>query len=421
MKRSLKEFSTVMPGFGFSEALGQVPVTAHCEETHVQCAMGTPARRAFDELDLKLRQQVDANAVSLASLAGQSALPALSISSTPAKTCESTSCCSSRPAGSPPNGLDVSSVVCEVDASVARGVFYDFARQDNHPRIQVYPSSLEWKSVYTLPGAKHGELSAVCSYDAEDGRQGLEFHAEIEPVESVSRIELDYDVQRKQLESTLEISHGETVGRVETRRDRLRRATLKTTHERFAAVSGSVSSLVYSEDRNVKVELFKRKHARGERDGSGDPTGLPRSRGGGLALSVPTMRVDVAGDRVKELAFKQWFWGDQMDVHVAMKRASTDTGEVKVGMGTCFWDLNVRSIRYDGSDWGREVPRIDFKTKGAIGYEVGYDDGKVQLGVGGSPGSSDAKVKVKMEYAAAGHTGAANGGISCYAGFYLPL
>lgn len=404
-----------MPGLGFSEALGQVPITARCEETHVQCAMGTPARRAFDELDLKLRQQMDANAVSLV---GQpvAALPALSISTNPAKTSRPISCCSSSPSSTPAKRLDISSVVCDVDASVARGVFYDFARQDNHPRIQVYPSSLEWTSTYVLPGATNGKLSAVCGYDAEDGFLGPDIHAEIEPVESVSRVELDYDVQRKQLESALEISHGKTVGRLETRCDRLRRATLKTTHERLAAVSGSVSSLGYSEDGSVKLELFKRKHARGESDSSGGPSNRQ-----GLGLSMPTMRF-VRKERMKEVCVKQWFYNDRFDVHVTMKRASADKDEIKVGAGTRSWDLNVRSVRCDGSDRNREVPRIAFKTKGALGCEVGYEDGNVKLAIGGAPRNcADAKIKVKMECSAAGGTRVVSSNVSYYAGFYLPL
>ena len=394
--------------FGFQEALGQVPITARCDDTHVQCAMGTPARMAFDELDLRLRQQSDANAVSLV---GQptTALPALSISTPPATTVAATSCCSSRRSKAPAKRLDISSVVCDVDASFARGVFYDFARQDNHPRIEVHPSSLEWASRYALPGTRNGEVSALVSYDAQERCHGLDIHAEIEPVESASRIELDYDVHRKQLDSVLEISCGKTVGRLETRRGVLRRATLKTTHERLAAVSRGVSSLGYSDDGSVKLELFKRKHERGEGDAG------PTARRG-LGLTVPTLRL-VRKERVKEVCVKQWFLNDRFDVHVTMKRASADGEEVTVGAGTHRWDFNVRSVPSDG---GMKVPRINLKTKGALGCEVGYEDGKVKLTVGGTPGNcADAKVKLNMEYSTSAGTRVSTANVSC--GFYLPL
>ena len=223
--------------FGFQEALGQVPITARCDDTHVQCAMGTPARMAFDELDLRLRQQSDANAVSLV---GQptTALPALSISTTPATTVAATSCCSSRRSKAPAKRLDISSVVCDVDASFARGVFYDFARQDNHPRIEVHPSSLEWASRYAF--ARERGMARYLPWSATMPRSAA--------TAWISTPRLSPSSQHRGSSSTTmfignswipcwRYRAGRPWVRLETRRGVLRRATLKTTHERLAAVS----------------------------------------------------------------------------------------------------------------------------------------------------------------------------------------
>ena len=409
-----------MTGFGFADALGTTGILERCEERCTQCATGTPARHAFDELDLVLRRQSEAQSVSLVP---STTLPPMSIAATsrPGKnvrqhaSTSASSCCSSR---TPAKRVDLSSVVCDVDASIARTIFYDFARQDNHPRIEIHPSSLEWSSFFDIPGTRGGELSTIYSYDAEDDRHGLDIHAHIEPLESISRVELDYDVQKKEFESTWELRVGETVCRLETRQDAFQRASLKTKHG-GRGQSGSASSVGYSRHGEMKAELFKRKHAKmnASRGNCDRGTCLADGQRWGLAPSMPTVRV-VHNGRLKEVGIKQWLCDDRLDVHAFMKRTNADNTEVTVGAGTHWLECDIRTVlppsdRPDQSGSFRRPPWITLKTKGTLTSEVGYEDGKMKLSIGGKLGPDEhVKVKVKGELQS-------RGSFSMHAGIFI--
>ena len=379
-------------------------------DNFVQCATGTSARREYDALE-DARSKIDSQAVDvLPSGATRTVLPPITVAATtPSTRSPAPSCCCSSTV--PKSRLDVSAVSVDVDAGISRAVFYDFARQDNHPRIGrcVVPKSLEWTSFLEVPRTRNGELTAIYTYEVGGGEgaggdvHGLDLHCQVEPVESVSRIELDYDVVRKQMEGSWEVGPvRSTVGRVETRGRVLRRASLKKTHqsELFGpfrlSVSGSTSSLAYSHDGKVKAELFKRNR------GKGDET-----RKGALSLSMPTVSVTHKGGQVKEVGVKQWIDGDRVDVHASLKRLDQD--EVTVGVGTNRFECSVRS-----GVWGGCAGKsITLKTKGRLTSEVCYEGAAVKLTFGGKL-DGGAKLKGKLDVSSTDVNK-----ISC--AFFIPL
>ena len=434
-----------MGDFGFEEALGTVGILYRDTE-YTQCATGTARRRAYDALEC-FRSTSSAQSVDV--LVGGTSLPAVTVAATatgPSNTTNTTnttttttsttsttttgtvpSCCSSvAPA------LDISNVSCDIDADVSRHVFYDFARADNHPRIGVCarPKSLEWKSFLELDRVVPvrfvpAELSAVYTLDWSDpdggGEHGLDLHCRLEPVESVSKLELDYDVVRRQLESALEVGPTlrSTVCRVEARQDALRKVTVKKTHETGWGVGGSVSSVTYSHDGKVKAELFKRKRAKDEpHEGSGASNATTRvsSLLSSLLSSLPTVSVTRAGGRVKECGVKQWVCGGRVDVHATLKRSDGDDA-VRVGVGAPRFELEaqgvVRGVPVPVSV--RSVRSFKVKTKGRLASEVCYGEGGVKVGgkIKGLGGGG--KVRVEVEYQQAQNF------LATRFGFWFPL
>lgn len=376
-----------MGDLGFAEALGTVGILYRDTE-YTQCATGTARRRAYDALE-NFRSTSSAQSVDV--LGGT--LPAITVAATGTLP----SCCSSvGPA------LDISNVSCDIEADVSRHVFYDFARADNHPRIGVCarPKSLEWTSFLELDRVVPvpGELSAVYTLDWSDpdcGEHGLDLHCRLEPVESVSKLEFDYDVVRRQLESTLEVGPmRSTVCRVEARQDALRKVTVKKTHEAGWGVGGSVSSVTYSHDGKVKAELFKRKRAKDEIHEGAGASNATRVSLPSLPSSLPTVSVTRAGGRVKECGVKQWVCGGRVDVHATLKRSDGDDA-VRVGVGAHRFEVEAGVVRGVPVSV-KSVRSFKVKTKGRLTSEVCYGEGGVK--VGGKVKGLGGGGKVRVEY-----------------------
>ena len=278
-----------------------------------------------------------------------------------------------------------SSTACDIEASSIGSVYWDFARDDIAPRRSLHPTALEWTAVAEVPDVA-GQLDVVYSFNQKPDvhtpsssmPHGVHIHGQVEPIRRLSRIEWDYDVCERVLESSVELGPcGGASCRVDVRQDAVLRTSLKKAHKKgVEGLSGSVSSLSYSQDTGaLKLELFKRKRAKACGSEGSDSMDTTKSSG----LSVPTLRCTLDGmwasrvpltspltssltspltsspssssaapapassvlsssparswGRLRQIGIKHWMHGNRIDVHASLKKTQKHEDVVTLGAG----------------------------------------------------------------------------------------
>jgi hypothetical protein len=385
--------------FLFEDSLGVSPIVYRTDDDRLQSqfAAGSRSRRVFDAFE-EARTSLWRRSVVCVDQIDGPASTSLTITSSPSES----SSLEGEVRGEKLSGpADHCSVSCDIGPSRTdwhRGgcprvdiASWDFARDDIEPNLELCPSSLVWSGRTDLP--QNAEVSGVYTYNSakESGGalHGATLHAKVEPVGNITRLEWDFDVREKELESSVEL--GPRAGpscRLELCGRSIRRGVLKT-----AAHQDRVSTLTYTRDvcdgkETFKAELMKRKKTRKsvktpsreesavERVSPPLASSSPASTASNMPLSkwtVPSFlarspgvtlkmkkKNDGRGVRLHQFGLTHWISSDK---HISFKTTLQDKASIEMGSGRVSCRAAVA---------GGRLGSIMFKRQGDVSSELSW-------------------------------------------------